>query len=220
MKNLKLGILAAIFFTAYSCNNTSETHSEESEENVEHVDETMAPTGLYSVIEDSTKVSFTAYKTTEKIGVGGIFKEISLYDINEGETALETMNGSKFSIKVNSLFTNDATETRDAKILEFFFGAMNNTSVISGTFHVAEDNSTSIDVKLNDQTVNVPLEFTSNETNTKYSFDGVIELEDFEALEALNSLHKACEALHTGEDGVSKTWSEVAIHAEVSFEQN
>jgi hypothetical protein len=33
-------------------------------------------------------VSFTAYKTTDK-AVGGIFKEITLTNTTEGETALE-----------------------------------------------------------------------------------------------------------------------------------
>jgi hypothetical protein len=65
-------------------------------------------------------VSFTAYKTTDKLAVGGTFKEITL--TNTTETALGALNGTKFSIPVSSLFTNDATGTRDPKIIKFFFG--------------------------------------------------------------------------------------------------
>jgi hypothetical protein len=40
-------------------------------------------------VNDSTKVSFTAYKTTDKAAVGGVFKEITLTNTGQGETALE-----------------------------------------------------------------------------------------------------------------------------------
>jgi hypothetical protein len=72
--------------------------------------------GTYSLVNDSTKVSFTAYKTTDKAAVGGIFKEITLTNTTEGETALEALNGTNFSIPVSSLFTNDATGTRILKL--------------------------------------------------------------------------------------------------------
>jgi hypothetical protein len=51
-----------------------------------------------------------------------VFKEITLTNTTEGETALGALNGTKFSIPVSSLFTNDATGTRDPKIIKFFFG--------------------------------------------------------------------------------------------------
>jgi hypothetical protein len=40
-----------------------------------------------------------------------------------------------------------------------------------------------------------------------------MNLENWDAL-AVASI-KTCEALHTGKDGISKTWSEVAVHADV-----
>lgn len=217
MKKIKISALAFVLIASYSCNTTTEKVEETTSETTEVVNEEK--TGLFSVVEDSTKVSFTAYKTSEKIGVGGEFTEVNVYGVEEGKSAFETMNNSKFSIPVSSLFTNDATETRDAKILKFFFGVMNNTSVITGTFLVTEDNSCSIDLKINDQTVNVPLTYTTNDEGTHFAFDGTLNLEDFDALNAVTSLNKACEALHTGADGVSKTWNDVAIHAEVLFEQ-
>jgi hypothetical protein len=42
-----------------------------------------------------------------------------------------------------------------------------------------------------------------------------MNLENWDALAAVASINKACEALHTGKDGISKTWSEVAVHADV-----
>jgi hypothetical protein len=46
-----------------------------------------------------------------------------------------------------------------------------------------------------------------------------MNLENWDALAAV-SINKACEALHTGKDGISKTWSEVAVHADVLLNKN
>jgi hypothetical protein len=46
-----------------------------------------------------------------------------------------------------------------------------------------------------------------------------MNLENWDALAAVASINKACEALHTGKDGI-KTWSEVAVHADVLLNKN
>lgn len=212
MKNLKLITLGMILITAIGCKDAKNS----AEENTIEAQSTEA---TFSLVNDSTKVSFKAYKTTDKVAVGGTFKEITLTNSGQGKTALEALNGTKFSIPVSSLFTNDATGTRDPKILGFFFGVMKNTAVISGEFKVASDSTCSIDVTLNGTTSNIPLEITTN-SDTSLSFDGVMNLENWDALAAVASLNKACEALHTGKDGVSKTWNEVAVHADVLLIKN
>ncbi|EIA07947.1 YceI family protein [Flavobacterium frigoris] len=212
MKNLKLIALGMILFTAVGCKDSKKSTEDKTAES-------QTTEGTYTVINDSTKVSFTAYKTTDKAAVGGIFKEITLTDTEEGKTAFEALNGTKFSIPVSSLFTNDATGTRDPKILKFFFGVMKNTELISGEFKVVGENTCSIDVTLNGKTANIPLQVTNN-SDTSLSFDGVMNLENWDGLAAVASINKACEALHTGADGVSKTWSEVAVHADVLLNKN
>jgi hypothetical protein len=212
MKKIKLIALGVILITAFSCKDSKKS----TEDNTA---ETQKTEGTYSLVNDSTKVSFTAYKTTDKAAVGGIFKEITLTNTTEGETALGALNSTKFSIPVSSLFTNDATGTRDPKIIKFFFGVMKNTELISGEFKVSDENACSIDVTLNGKTANIPLKYTEN-SDTSLSFDGVMNLEDWDGLAAVASINKACEALHTGQDGISKTWSEVAVHADVLLNKN
>jgi len=209
MKNLKLIALSLLLLANFSCNNANKSTETETEVVVEN---------NFTLVEDSTIVSFVGYKFTEKAPVGGEFTKINISNFGDGETALEAMNGTKFSIPVSSLFTNDATGSRDPKLLEFFFGAMENTELISGVFKMADDNKCSIDVTLNGTTQNIPLEYSTID-DTKFIFDGVMELENWDALGAVASINKACEALHTGKDGVSKTWSEVAVHAEVVLEK-
>ena len=214
MKNLKLVALSFMFIASLGCKE-----SKKSDENQAKEPETSEKT--FSLVKDSTKVKFTAYKTTDKIAVGGEFKTVNITNISDGDTPLAVLNGAKFSIPVSSLFTNDITKTRDPKILEFFFNVMNEPEFISGVFKVASDNTNtcSIDVTLNGNTENIPLEYAAT-NDTNLSFDGVMHLEKWDAMEALATLHKACELLHTGADGVSKTWSEVAVHADILLKRN
>ncbi|MBC6996883.1 hypothetical protein [Cytophaga sp. FL35] len=212
MKQLTSIAVCIILLFTVSCKETKK------EEKVNAEVEVETSTEQYRLVQDSVKVSFTAYKTTEKLPVGGQFKEIKITNSNGGATPLETLNGVEFSIPVSSLFTNDATGTRDPKILEFFFGAMNDTELISGVFNVSENGESSIDVTLNGETSTIPLT-QKKVSETALAFDGVMNLENWDALAAVSSINKACEALHTGKDGVSKTWSEVAVHAEVLVEK-
>lgn len=212
MKKFRIIALGFILITTFSC-----TQSGKNTEGQGSGPEAAA--GTYSLITDSAKVSFTAYKTTGKVPVGGKFMVINISNTNPGKTALEALNGAQFSIPVSSLFTNDPSGTRDPKILTSFFGVMKNTEIISGVFKVADDKSCSAEVTLNGKTVNIPLSYTSA-SDIQYAFDGVMNLADWDALDAVASLNKACEALHTGMDGVSKTWSEVAVHGEVLLKKN
>ncbi|WP_405396616.1 hypothetical protein [Maribacter sp. Asnod2-G09] len=207
MKKIALTFASALLIVFASCKDAKK--SEESKS----VEATSEATEMFSLVQDSTKVSFTAYKTTDKVPVGGMFKKINFTKTNSGATAMEALNGTEFSIPVSSLFTNDPTGTRDPKLLEFFFGVLKDTELISGIFKVDGDQG-SIDVTLNGETQNIPLAYEMN-GDDKITFTGTMDLANWNAMDAVASINKACEILHTGKDGVSKTWSEVAVKAEV-----
>jgi len=192
MKKLIILPIAILMVTAFSCKDAKKGF-EDGKKDAEKPMKEVA--NKFSLVNDSTKVSFTAYKTTEKKPVGGQFLEIDITNSEKGTSALDALNGTTFKIPVSSLFTNDGTGTRDPKIIEFFFGAMKNTTLISGVFKVIDATKCSIDVTLNGQTANIPLEYE------------------------VASINDACKALHTGPDGVSKTWSEVAVQATVLLEK-
>jgi len=205
MKTIKLALLGLMLVASYNCKDAKKESKAETE---------AVSTEQFNLVKDSTKISFTAYKTTDKLAVGGQFKKINITSSNSGDTASEAMNGTEFSIPVSSLFTNDPTGVRDPKILEFFFGVMENTELISGVFNMSSEEEASIDVTLNGKTANIPLDSKKTGENA-YTFSGVMKLENWDAMGAVASINKACEILHTGPDGVSKTWSEVAVQAEV-----
>jgi len=115
MKKIQIATLGLLLVAAFSCKQTKK-EEEKTEEAV----------ATYSIVEDSTDIRFTAYKTTDKVPVGGTFQEIEL-SYTAGETPMETLNGLEFTIPVSSLFTNDPTKVRDPKIIEFFFEKMAET---------------------------------------------------------------------------------------------
>lgn len=161
----------------------------------------------YSVIADSTKINWTAYKTTAKVPVNGKFADITIENVKKDSTALGALNGLKFKIPVSSLITNDTI--RDKKLKVYFFGAMKNSSVITGTVHINKDNASTVDLTLNGITRELPIAYIV--ADNKVTIIGNMELDNWQAKAALEALNAVCKDLHTGEDGITKTWSDVKI---------
>ena len=171
----------------------------------------------YVVKPEATSVKWTAYKTTEKKPVGGEFKVLR-FDEKTGATPEEALNNLSFSIPVSSVFTNDATNTRDAKIKASFFGAMLDTELLTGTIKYA-DGAYSASITMNGVTADLPLEVKITEER-RVVMTGVMDLKEWDALDALASLNKVCFDLHKGPDGVSKTWDDVAIEVNTFLREN
>jgi len=163
---------------------------------------------MYSIVPKTTSVFWTGYKTTKKTPVKGQFMKVDITNIKKAKTAKKAIDGISFSIPVSSLFSNE--ESRDSKLKESFFGAMTNTEFIKGTIHIENDTLARVSLTMNAITKDVDLSYFID--GQMLSMDGNIDVSTWNALNALASLHKVCEEKHTGDDGVSKTWSDVAIH--------
>ncbi|WMI64492.1 YceI family protein [Aestuariibaculum sp. YM273] len=164
---------------------------------------------------EATSVKWTAYKTTDKLPVGGEFTVLK-FDEKSGATAEEALNNLNFSIPVSSLFTKDPS--RDAKLKESFFGAMLDTDLIKGTIKVANGNYVAT-LTMNGVTKDLPLTVEITDER-RVKMTGTMNLADWDALGALESLNKVCFDLHTGPDGVSKTWEDVAIEVSTYLRKN
>lgn len=165
----------------------------------------------FTVIDSSASIKWTAYKTTDKLPVSGIFKTINVTKSASGKTALLALNNVDFNIPVSSIFSNN--EERDGKLQKMFFNVMANTTLLKGTIHANADNMGSLDVTMNGNTASLPLTFTVVGDTIK--FKGLMNLDQWQATAALETLNKACFDLHKGKDGVSKTWNDVLIEASV-----
>ncbi len=202
MKKISILLLAITLSAFVSC-------KEEKKETT--TTEDVKTTKQFVVKPEATSVKWTAYKTTDKVGVNGEFTTVK-FDNKSGATPEEALNNLSFSIPVSSLFTNDATNTRDAKIKNSFFGSMIDTDLISGTLKY-KDSKYVASLTMNGVTHDLPLE-VGIEDERRVTLKGTMDLNNWNAIEALNALNKVCFDLHKGADGVSKTWEDVAIQIE------
>jgi polyisoprenoid-binding protein YceI len=125
----KIAVFAfAIALLATSCKKEEKTETP--------VEETTPEVVGLKIVSDSTKVNWTAYKTTDKVAVGGSFTQIELKNTKEGETPEAVLEGASFSIPVSSVFTNNPE--RDEKLKQFFFSALKDTELIGGVINFKE----------------------------------------------------------------------------------
>lgn len=167
----------------------------------------------FSVKKATNEINFTAYKTTDKVPVGGKFNKVNITAGGEGNSIKEAINNTEFSIPVSSLFTKDTS--RDFKIKKFFFGIMENTKLLSGKLVIENDSIGFANLKMNGVTKKVPFTYSINATT--FSMNATMDVTQWNAVAALNSLNTACLDLHKGADGVSKTWSDVALNIKTTF---
>ena len=161
----------------------------------------------YSVEPKTTTINWIAYKTTNKVPVKGQFTKLTIENKSKSKTAIEALNNLKFDIPINSLFTKDTI--RDGKLKKFFFGSMKNTALISGTIHINNETSGTVDLVMNGISQELPITFVISDQMV--TLEAIMDLDNWQAQTALEALNVVCKELHTGEDGISKTWSEVKI---------
>lgn len=165
----------------------------------------------FSIESKTITVKWIGYKTTDKVAVKGQFKEINIMNIKSGVTALEALDGAEFSIPISSLFTDEPV--RDSKLKQLFFGVMDNTLSLSGTLNLDNNGTGSIDLLMNGVQQKMPITYIIS--GQLIELEGTMNLNDWNGQTALASINEACFDLHKGPDGVSKTWSEVAVSAAV-----
>ena len=162
---------------------------------------------VYTISPEDTKVTWTAYKTTEKAPVSGSFNKIIIENKKSGATVMEALNELKFNLPINSIFSKN--EIRDNKIKKFFFGTMLNTASIKGT--ISLENSTSGSVRISMNGISHDLPITYKVDGQSVSMEAILNLDNWKAQLALEALNEACKEMHSGSDGNTKTWSDVKI---------
>jgi hypothetical protein len=168
---------------------------------------------VYSIDTNKTEINWTAYKTTDKVPVSGKFIELTILKETAAENVADVLNGAEFSIPVSSIFSNNPD--RDGKLKTIFFGAMKDTELLSGTIRIENKEEGFVDFKMNGIIEKLP--FNYSVTDNVVSINAIMDTDTWKAQNALSALNEACFDLHKGADGVSKTWSDVAIAMTVYF---
>jgi hypothetical protein len=177
---------------------------------------TAPQTKQYSIDPFQTAINWTAYKTTDKVPVSGKFTLLTLENPKKGSSMTAALNGSEFSIPVSSIYSNN--EVRDYKLKNLFFGVMKNTNFLSGTLYITDKTSGYVDFAMNGVVEKLPFAYVIE--GKKALLTAVMNTDSWQAQSAIASINEACLELHKGADGVSKTWSDVAIQIEVYFKSS
>jgi len=165
----------------------------------------------YSIDTKNAVINWTAYKTTEKIPVKGVFKEVTILNKIKAQNPSEAINGLEFEIPVASIFSNDSI--RDYKLTTFFFGVMQNTLQLKGKINAEVNGTGIVNLTMNGLTKDLP--FTYEIQGENIEINAIMDVDNWQAQTAIESLNKVCIDKHKAADGISKTWSEVAINVQI-----
>ena len=170
-------------------------------------------TGCILSQDGTVTVGWKAYKTPEKIGVGGIFDDVVYTAIKkEGKNFKEILIGSSVTINTNSV--NSKNAGRDQKLVASFFKLLGSPSINAKIIDIKQTSekkkrpragTITITITMNSISKDIPMHYIYNKGVMKA--EGYIDLFDFQASKALASINKACFDLHKG-----KTWNDIAIN--------
>jgi len=195
-KNTILFFALLIVLSTSSCTNEKKEVVDKKEEAVNYIIDTK-----------NTVINWTAYKTTEKIPVKGVFNKVEISKSSTAANPVELLKNIEFKIPVNSIFSNDSI--RDYKLTTFLFGTMKDTDQIKGTINLENNGKGNASVTMNGFTKKVPVMYEVQGNDIK--INTTIELDNWQAQLAIAALNEVCLDKHKAADGISKTWSEVDI---------
>ncbi len=167
----------------------------------------------------AVEVSWTGYKTNEKIGVGGVFDSVAYTPVaKSGENFRSILVGS--SVVIDTTTVNSKDKGRDEKLAKFFFGMMSDKNINAKIVDIQADKKVkdaprtgvvSVEVEMNGVKKVVPMKYSFS--NDVFEAKGSIDVLDFSASKALSSINQSCFDLHKG-----KTWSEAGIGFKTKIE--
>lgn len=210
MKRINLLLFASsiLFFTACGSNSPKEDEPTDTAP-VERATEMVCTYGFDAA---STKITWTAFKTSSRVAVGGGFDEFLIDGTASSSSESAVFENASFTIPTASV--NSSNPDRDMKIGEFFFGPMVGADTISGgikKISEAADNKGAAILTITMNGVSKDVNATYTLFGTELTMKASINVLNWSADASIAALNEACDLLHTGEDGTSKLWSEVDI---------
>ena len=183
------------------------------ENNVEKINE-----GSYSFDSNKAKIIWKGFKTTDRIQVTGQFEQFdSSRDMKQFDSLEGLIDGLDFSISTSSSASGDPV--RDLNLKDYFFKLLTSNFRLTGSLGYPNNNL--IPVTFNTLLGSKTVELSYFFENSIVEIKGVIDIGiDLGGIMAYESIHQQCEQLHTGGDGVSKTWSEVEVLVRVPIIRN
>ncbi len=171
-----------------------------------------ASSGCVLVQSGDMNVTWKAYKTLAKVGVGGAFTSVGYVPAaKEGKNFKELLVGSSVSIDTTKI--NTGNPERDDTLVRMFFKKLKTTSIEAKVLSMKAGKRIKgkpykgvldVSITMNEMTLVIPMSYVYEKEI--FVAKGTIDLFDFSGKEALTSINKSCYDLHKG-----KTWSDVSI---------
>lgn len=160
----------------------------------------------YSYAHENSVMEWTAFKFVSKAPVKGTFNKIIVSSVTEAKDIKTLAESFGFTIPVSSIETLD--ESRNAKIIKFFFGTLSTEELAGRIVTLAADGTAELEVTMNNITgiVSGTYEITDN----YFSFKATMDIAKWNTDKAINVLNENCKENHT-ENGITKVWSEVDL---------
>ena len=201
MKKTLITLAIASLLGLFSCSSN--------EQKTEQPDQVESPKDVktFTYNPEATKVIWTGYKTTQKVGVTGQFTSFEVAGTVEADNIVDVFKNASITIASNSVSTGN--ELRNGRIVKSYFGVFVNTDEIKANIVELSQTTGKIAVTLNDITNEIPVEVTI--TGNEIKLKGLIDINTFDGQEATDSLNYVCKDVHKGPDGVTKLWPDVEI---------
>ncbi len=208
MKNLFVCLLATPLFLLSCGGSTDEGDGEGTD--------TTSKACTYSYDPASTVLTWTAFKLSDRVAVSGTFDQISVTANDGASSMFDVLTGATFEILTGSVNSQDPV--RDPKIRDKFFGNMANTANISGSITEINGTTGRIMIKMND--IEKEYEGTVTVKDETITWEGALEILDFNAQPSLDTIAIHCAEKHTGPDGVKKFWTDIGIAASTKLKKD
>ena len=169
--------------------------------------EVQEPVCFYSYNNESSEMTWTAFKFNDKTAVGGTFTKINVEGTTEGNDPMAILKSLSFDIPVSTIESQN--EDRNGKIIKYFFGTIGTENITGKIVELGENGEATLEVTMNNMAQEVKGQYTF--VDDKFEFSATIDVANWKSSPGIAALNKICKDLHTGPDGVSKLWSEVDL---------
>lgn len=166
----------------------------------------------YSTDPNQIKMEWTAYKFTDKTPVKGTFTGTQV----EGEVKADSLSAlvQGLRMKLDGATIESGDPGRNLTVKDFFFAKFNPPFQMEAWVKDLQGTDTAgsltLVLQMNGVSKEAPFVYTATPEG-ELTAKGGINLMNWNLQPAFDSIHQACETMHTGKDGVSKTWEVVDL---------
>lgn len=165
----------------------------------------------YTTSSKDITMEWTAFKFTNKAPVKGTFNSMTLQGNTTAKTFSELVGG--LSLEIDQSTIESGNPGRNVTVAQFFFDKFTSKAKMKASVSKIEgdEKAGTLHIELAINGVSKTLPFAYEVKDNVLEAMATMQMMDFGLKAAFDSIHKTCKTLHTGEDGVAKTWDVVDL---------